>query len=163
VWRYFSLINSQKEQLSFMTKIGNGPINPAYKVQRQPGQGGQGINFDARWEVSEAPLNTLVGIKAVARKAISGSVAEIKVFQLLNGRVTVVDHLKAPFQNGTVSTAWRTKPARAGNFQEGVYHFEVSVAGHSDQTVKPLLLRNAAVKLNQDGFEAAKPKPKVVL
>jgi hypothetical protein len=145
-----------------MTKIGNGPINPAYKVQRQPGQAGQGINFDAWWEVSEAPPNTLVGIKAVARTAITGNKAEIKIFQLLRGQMTVVDYLTAPYENGKVSTTWRTKPAKAGNFEEGVYHFEVQVSGYSDQTVKPLLLRDVAVRRNQDGFESAKAKPKVV-
>lgn len=145
-----------------MPRIGNGPVNPAYKVQRHPNQGGQGINFDARWEASEVPPNTVVGLTATARSAFKGDTAEIKIFQLLHGQITVVDYLKAPFRNGKVAAAWRTKPARAGNFEEGVYHFEVSVSGYSDQTVKPLLLRDVAVRRNQDAFETAKSKPKVV-
>ena len=145
-----------------MTKIGNGPINPAYKVQRQPGQEDNRIAFDASWQAFEAPLNALVGIKAVARTRVQDAKAEIRIFQVLNGQSIAVDYLTAPCENGRVSTQWRTKAAKAGNFEAGAYHFEVRVSGYSGQTVRPLLLRNVAPNRNQDGFETAKPKPKLV-
>jgi hypothetical protein len=146
-----------------MKSVGRPPVNAPYKVQRQNNQdGGKKLVFDCSWEVGQAPINTLVGVKAVSRVMVEGKTAEIKVFQVLDGQRISVDLIEAPVVENKISTHWRTKPAKSGNFEAGVYHFEVSVGGYTGETVKPLLLRDVMVNRNQSTFESAKAKPKVV-
>jgi hypothetical protein len=142
------------------TRAGSPPISAPYKVQTKPGEKGKNISFDAMWETDVAPPNTLVGLRAVSRVPIENVTVEIKIFQMLDGRRNPVDLLQAKVENGRIQTHWRTKPAKGGNFEAGVYHFEINYNGYSSQTVKPLLLRDI-MRRNESIFETAKPKPKI--
>ncbi len=127
-------------------------------------QASKKLVFDVRWEINSAPPNSYVGIKAVSRVPIENTnTAEVKIYQLLNNRETTVEIKNVPFQNGKIETEWRTKPVKAGNFEEGIYHIKISAAGYTGETVTGLKLTDSAARRNQDNFDFSLPyKPKVV-
>lgn len=145
-------------------KIGFGrpPVSAPEKLRRHPASGGSKLVFDAEWDVLQAPPNTKVGLTAISKIAIEGATtAQIRIFHLLGSQHNPVAVLKAPYENGQVKTAWLTTPVKGGNFEAGEYYFEVTVNGYLGVTPDPLVLRDATQR-SLDGFEKAKPKPKVV-
>ena len=111
--------------------------------------------IEANWSATVAPPGTEVGIQAVSNMDIEATTAQISVFQVLNGRENTVALLNVPFTGKrNVNAVWRTTPAKSGNFEEGVYHFRVTVAGYKGTTVNGLKLKDA-IKRNESSFEAA--------
>jgi hypothetical protein len=119
--------------------------------------------FDAKWSVTVAPPGTEVGISAVSNMDIEATTAEISIFQLLNGRENPVALLNVPFTGKrNVNAVWRTTPAKAGNFEDGVYHFRVTVGNHKGGSVAGLHLKDTVVRTNESSFTPAKKgKPPV--
>jgi hypothetical protein len=119
--------------------------------------------FDVRWEFGTAPPNSPVGIKAFSRVSIEAAAAEVRIYHLLNSRETQVETLNAPFENGKIETVWRTKPVRAGNFEEGIYHVRVFVNGYTGETIDGLKLTDSVAQRYRDNFDFSLPvRPKVI-
>jgi len=113
--------------------------------------------IEAQWSVTVAPPGTEVGISAVSNMDIEATTAQISIFQLNNGRETTVALLNAPFTDKRkVNVIWRTTPAKSGNFEEGVYHFRVTVGGYKGTTVAGLKLKDSVAKRNESSFEPAR-------
>jgi hypothetical protein len=142
--------------------VGRPPVSAPEKVRRHPANGGSKLVFDAKWDASEAPPNTNVGLTATSRIAIEATTAQIKIFHISGTEHNPVAVLKAPFENGRVKTTWLTTPVKGGNFEAGEYYFEVTVNGYLGVTPDGLALRDATQR-NQSSFQKAPPKPKVVI
>ena len=113
--------------------------------------------IEAQWSATVAPPGTEVEISAVSNMDIEATTAQISVFQLNNGRETMVALLNAPLTDKRkVNAVWRTTPAKSGNFEEGVYHFRVTVGGYRGTTVAGLKLKDSVAKRNESSFEPAR-------
>ena len=113
--------------------------------------------INAAWSVAVAPPGTEVGISAVSNIDIEATTAQISIFQVFGGKENPVGLLNVDFKNKReVSTVWRTTPAKAGTFEDGVYHFRVTVGSHKGATVAGLKLKDTVARRNESSFEPAK-------
>lgn len=118
---------------------------------------GNKLVINAEWSASVAPPGTEVGISAVSNLDIEATTAQISIFQLLNGRENPVALLNVPF-NGkrNLSAVWRTTPAKGGAFEDGVYHFRVTVGNYKGATTAALKLKDTIARTNESSFQPAK-------
>jgi hypothetical protein len=119
--------------------------------------------IDAQWSVTVAPPGTEVGISAVSNTDIDAATAQISIFQVYNGKENPVALLNVEFKDKRkVNTLWRTTPVKGGTFEDGVYHFRVTVGNHKGATVAGLKLKDTVARVNESSFTPAKKgKPPV--
>ena len=140
-----------------MNNLGRLPVNAPYKVQRQPGQDEKNMDFDASWDAEQVAPNGFVGVKIAARTAISAKTVEVRIFQYADNRKNEAGFIVAPLVNGKALVQWQAKPLQKGNFETGIYHFEVSAGHYKGETVRPLVIRDLVGKRNVSSFETARP------
>ncbi len=140
-----------------MNNLGKLPVNAPYKVQRQPGQKEENTDFDASWTTEQVAPNAFVGMKIAARTAVAAKNVEVRVFQYVDNRKNEAGFIIAPLIDGKAVVQWHAKPVQKGNFEAGIYHFEVSAGHYKGETTRPLVIRDLVGKRNVSSFETARP------
>ena len=140
-----------------MNNLGRLPVNAPHKVQRQPHQEEKNTDFDASWDAEQVAPNSFVNMKIGARTAISAKTVEVRIFQYVGNRKKEAGFIVAPLVNGKAIVQWQAKPLQKGDFETGIYHFEVSAGHYRGETVRPLLIRDLVGKRNVSSFETARP------
>lgn len=122
--------------------VGRPPINPAYKVRPFYVRDNSKKVFDAMWGAAQTAPNSPVSIIAASRVKIDAVNAKIEIYQLVDGKKYDVCLFQVPIIGGKVNRLWTAEPVKSGDFEEGVYHFEITAGIYWGETQKPLLIRD---------------------
>ena len=142
--------------------VGRPPVNPAYKVREYNNDKSNAV-LNASWEKTTVAPNCWVNIVVTSNVKIDNQPAKIEIYQLVGNQKYDVESFYIPIINSRAGKLWMAKPVKSGNFEEGVYHFKVSVGNYRGETQTPLTIRDLAAQRNVSGFVNAPVKPKVVL
>ena len=118
--------------------------------------------LNALWEKTMVAPNSWVNIIVSSKVKIDNQTAKVEIYQVVGNQNYDVESFDIPIINSRAARLWMAKPLKSGNFEEGVYHFRVSVGNYWGETQTPLVIRDIAAQRNVSGFVNGSTKPKVV-